>query len=341
MPGFSPFRFLRRLFGRPAPKPTRQKPITAVEAAQTTVQEQQPAPLAIKVSLIIFNPRIPTRGNQKLTEVLGWNDPDELVRDFAHELYEISRGYAQYQVVERIEVDSFPVKADGFRYRAQEYVYLWQAGGPFHLPDAINYDQILADYHITEKVSQGQIDEVWTVSYPWAGFYESCMAGPGAFWCNAPPLDGTNQAGRRFIIMAFNYERGVGEMLESYGHRAESILERVFKEVPAQENLWKRFTRHEKSHPGRAEVGSIHYAPNSRSDYDWGNRQPVLSRFYTWERFPDLRGEPVLVDSRAWGQGDTRVHHQWWFRLLPHAPGQTRGISNNWWEYVVDPNRAP
>jgi len=29
--------------------------------------------------------------------------------------------------------------------------------------------------------------------------------------------------------MGFNYERGVGEMLEDLGHRAESILSHVFE----------------------------------------------------------------------------------------------------------------
>ena len=35
-------------------------------------------------------------------------------------------------------------------------------------------------------------------------------------------------AARRFVIMGYNYQRGVGEMLESFGHRSESILEKTF-----------------------------------------------------------------------------------------------------------------
>ncbi len=33
-----------------------------------------------------------------------------------------------------------------------------------------------------------------------------------------------------------------------------------------------------------------------------------------------------------------REHHLWWFRHLPHAGGKTDGVSNNWWDYVRDPN---
>ena len=45
----------------------------------------------------------------------------------------------------------------------------------------------------------------------YGGYYESIMCGPNAFWCNAPPLKGTEHANRRFVIMGFNFERGVGE----------------------------------------------------------------------------------------------------------------------------------
>ena len=64
---------------------------------------------------------------------------------------------------------------------------------------------------------------MWLWGFPYAGYYESIMAGPGAFWCNAPALKETGQAQRRFIIMGYNYQRGVGEMLENLGHRAESL----------------------------------------------------------------------------------------------------------------------
>ena len=62
---------------------------------------------------------------------------------------------------------------------------------------------------------------------PYFGFYESIMVGEGAYFCNAPPLNKV-ACSRLFVIMGFNYERGVGEMLEDLGHRAESILTHVF-----------------------------------------------------------------------------------------------------------------
>lgn len=166
------------------------------------------------------------------------------------------------------------------------------------------------------------------------------MAGPGAFWCNAPALSGTEHARRRFVIMGFNYERGVGEMLEDMGHRVESIMTKVFENLHGEANLWERFCRYDQKYPGRAEVGNVHFAPNSVRDYDWGNPRPVPCRADTWYNFPDLSGTPRTMTCREWGDGDIRKHHVWWLRHLPHIVGATNGISWNWWEYVVDPNRV-
>ena len=69
------------------------------------------------------------------------------------------------------------------------------------------------------------------------------MCGSGAFWFNAPPLAGTEHASRRFVIMGFNFERGVGEMLEDLGHRAESILYKVFENTRGDANLFEKFLR--------------------------------------------------------------------------------------------------
>ncbi len=312
-----------------APTPA---PETPPESEQTL-----PQPVSPKVSLLIFDPVLPTQGDRRLQKVMGWNDPDELVKQYIQDIAEVSYGYANYQIAERIMVDSFPVKQDGFAYQGEQYLKAMSGAGSFHQPDQVSYEAILSSQKLVQKVNQGAIDEVWLMGFPYAGFFESRMAGPGAFWCNAPPLENTG-ANRRFVIMGFNYQRGVGEMLEDLGHRTEAIMERVFHNVPANQNLWKRFTRHDEPGPGLPEVGSIHFAPNSRKDYDWGNKTAVMSRADTWLSYPNLSGSPRQMTSKDWGGGDIRGHHNWWFRRLPHVAGETNGIANNWWRYVIDPN---
>lgn len=294
----------------------------------------------IRTGLYIIDPILQGSANRRLSTVLGWNNPLRLAHELIQDLEHTSHGFARYQIVEQLVIDDFPQKEDGFRYDESAYLRAWHTRQNIHQPDAIDYAKLIEDLRIIEKVNTSQIDEVWTISFPWAGFYESRMAGPGAYWCNAPPLTETQHASKRFIIMAFNYERGVGEMLESYGHRAESILSHVHQHVSGPGNLWEKFTRYDKSHPEKAEVGNIHFAPNSRRDYDWGNPTPVLSRCRAWRNFPDLSAAPERVDCREWGSGDLRAHHRWWFSLLPHTQGSTNGILNNWWEYIVDPNHS-
>jgi hypothetical protein len=311
--------------GLPAPVPGRSLP--------------RPAPVAPKVLALIHNPSIRPKGGHKAQVAYRWNNPDKLAQGYIDDLKHASDGYLNYEIVERIEVDAFPVKKDGFRYSGESFDHAWSSR-QFHQPDAVDYLALAREFKLIEKVDSGLIDEVWLLGFPYCGYYESIMAGPGAFWCNAPPLEGTEQASRRFVIMGFNYERGVGEMLEDMGHRVESIMSKVFASTRGEANLWERFCRYDKKYPGQAEVGSIHFAPNSLKDYDWGNPRPVPSRADTWYNFPDLSGEPRIMTCSEWGDGDIRKHHVWWLRHLPRVAGETNGISWNWWEYVVDPNRV-
>ena len=174
----------------------------------------------------------------------------------------MSGGLARYQIVSRIESNEFPVKQDGFRYTADAYLSVLKGTTPAHAPDAINYQDFLARNNILQLVSSNQIDEVWAFGFPYAGFYESTMGGYGAFFCNSQPLPNTATCPRRFVVMGFSYERGVGEMLHSFGHRVESILQQVYSRAAADVNLWQRYIRYDQKFPGLAEVGTVHFAPN-------------------------------------------------------------------------------
>lgn len=300
---------------------------------------RKPIPVHPRVLAITHNPVMPKFKNRKIREVYGWQDPAVLAQGYIDDLRASSGGYVNYEIVEQIEVDGFPVKKDGFAYTPQSFADAWQSRS-FHQPDAVDYLALVREFRMIEKVDAGEIDEVWLLGFPYCGYYESHMAGPGAFWCNSPPLAGTEHASRRFVIMGFNYERGVGEMLENMGHRMESMMGKVYSGLSGEANLWQTFTRYDKTSPGMAECGNVHFAPNSVKDYDWGNPTPVFSRADTWLNFPDLSGKGRTMTCSDWGGGDIRGHHTWWFQRIPHLDGQTNGVSWNWWEYAVDPNRV-
>jgi hypothetical protein len=294
-----------------------------------------------RVLLITFDPSMRHKGGKKLSKALGWRSAKDLCRDFIADLFECSGGYLRYEIVEQVEVNAWPVKVDGFCYDETGFLECWRSKTGWHDPDTVDYEAIVADFDLLTRVEAGQIDEAWLFAFPYAGFYESVMAGPGAFWCNAPPVPGTDGIPRRFVIMGFNYERGVGSMLESFGHRVEAHLKHTWRHQTGEDNLWERFIRYDKVSPGQANCGWMHYAPNSLTDYDWGNPSKVLSNCDDWLNFPSFQGTVREVDCSEWGNGDMRAHHKWWFKHLPRAAAHTLGISNNWWWYGVDPNAVP
>jgi hypothetical protein len=345
--------YLNSLFGSktkptgstPAPKPL---PDSLNEPAQITNP---------KVLLLIYNPTVDAATGKKLGEFMNWPRPDDLVGQFISDVLQASGGLARYQISQRLELDEFPVLADGFRYTPQAYLDVIRAGKPAHNPTGIDYNAILKQFNILQRVGNHEFDEVWVMGFPYAGLYESAMGGAGAFWCNAPPLANTNSCPRRFVIMGFSYEREVGEMLHSYNHRCESILAQVFNSLnflnwaykpnrspatiaPGQVlNLFERFISFDQIAPGRAAIGTVHYAPNGVKDYDLGNPNPVKSECYDWLKFPNFQGDVRMVTSQEWG-GDEASYQQWWLKHMPKTAGRKNGIHNNWWQYVANPNNV-
>lgn len=294
-----------------------------------------------KVLVIVYDPIMDKNTGVTLSQQQKWYRSADLITGFMADILQVSGGMARYQIVQRIDVDEFPAKTDGFRYTPQTYLEVLHGTASPHVPQEVNYNAIISKYNILQRVARGEIDEVWVFGFPHGGFYESAMGGPGAFWCNAPPLKNTDASKRRFVIMGFSYERYIGEMHESFGHRAESIMEKTFSKLTGSANLWKRFIQYEKVTPGRAACGNIHFAPNSQSDYDWNNPTPVLSECYDWQlNFPNFKGDVRTVSSSEWGGGEIRAHHRWWFNHFPRVAGRKNGIHNNWWQYVVSPQQV-
>ncbi len=304
------------------------------------VPSLRPAPVTRRLMVIILNPRVRSRGNVPLTALFRWGNPDRLISTHIRELRHASYGYANYQIVERHLVEDWgrwPPYQDGFTYNEESYLAAWNARTPHH-PHFLNYHALIAEFGMAEKVASGHIDEVWYIGPPYDALWEAVMAGPGPSWSNAPPVGGTDHAGRRFVLMAYNMERTLTEMLHSYGHRAEGHLDTVHSRFGDQDNLWKRFIRREASHPGQAEVGNIHFPPNAERDYDRSNPRAVMSNADDWYQFPFLTGNRFRpMSSREWSS-NPHLYYMWWMRHLPHVEGSCDGVSLNWWRYVVDPN---
>jgi hypothetical protein len=300
-------------------------------------------PIKPKVLVINLDPIIESEGGKRLHEVGKWRDPHYLAEAYASDIQVASGGYVRYQIVEWKDVDAYPVKKDGYRYTDEEYMKCFRSGKGWHQPDAVDYKALIAEYKMDKRVSSGEIDEVWVFSMPYSGFWESTMAGKGAYFCNSDPVPDVD-CPRIFVIMGFNYERGVGEMLEDMGHRTESIMTHVYggKWEPNKDNAWNRFTLYDKQMPGEAACGNVHFSPNSLSDYEWGRDTYVPSSCDDWLDYPNLTGKKRQMNKSDWGNGDIRAHHVWWLNHLPKAPGRgPDGKLANWWGYNSDFNRYP
>jgi hypothetical protein len=327
---------IARLFGRkkPASVPPRppQPSDSAAEPAQVSLS---------RVLVLVYDPVMDPGTGRKLSETQGWNRVEDLVVAYMADLLKCSAGLARYQIAQRIDVNEFPAKTDGFRYTPQSYMDVLRGVTPPHMPQEADYLSILTRFRVLERVARNEIDEVWIVAFPHAGLYESTMGGPGAFWCNSPPLKNTQASARRFVVMGFSYERGVGEMLHAFGHRAESIMVKTFEKTQGEANLWQRFTRYDMVAPGKAAIGTIHFPPNGTRDYEWDNPRPVLSECHDWlANFPNFKGDVRTVSSAEWGAGDSRLNMQWWLKHLPKVAGRRNGVHHNWWQYIVNPNNV-
>jgi hypothetical protein len=307
-----------------------------------------------KVLLVILNPIMGGSSGRRLSAAMGWARPDDLAGRFIAEVLQASAGLVRYQIADRVELDDFPTLVDGFRYTPESYMDVAGRKATPHTPSQIEYHAILERCDVLRRVDRRQIDEVWVMAFPHAGLYESVMAGAGAFWCNAPPLRGTEACRRKFVIMGFSFERDLGEMLHSYNHRVEAVLAKIFdctdflawaynpNRVPATVepdehlNLFQRYMLFEKIAPGRAAMGSVHYAPNGRRDYDLGSPGVVRSACYDWLTFPDFRGDVRMISAAEWGGGSERAFQRWWMDHLPKTAGRKDGIHNNWWQYIAN-----
>lgn len=307
---------------------------------------QEAAPIRPRALLVNYDPILESRSGQRLHQVGGWNDPSPLTGGYISDLNQASHGLMNYRLTRTVNMDAWPIKQDGFRYTDDSYLQCLSTWSGWHSPDLCDYKSKCRDLDLARKVDSGEIDEVLDHSAPYFGGYETRMIGRGGYWCNSPALRRV-ACSKIFIISVFNYERGVGEMLEDYGHRAESILRYVYGSWEAQKtHAWNRFSLYDKVYPGEAACGNVHFAPNSQSDYDWGNSTLVWSSCDDWlANFPNLQGTKRLVNRADWGNGDIRQHHVWWFTHMPHVSGTLTeyGMTrlNNWWAYMQDFNRYP
>jgi hypothetical protein len=231
-----------------------------------------------------------------------------------------------------------------------------------HLYDVVNFDIGGKSQPISAHVRDGTIDEVQTMTGPLVNMWEGVMMGPDAFGVYGL-VEGV-QSGRVFVAMWLNYERKLAQALESYAHRVEATMRRVyggwandpyFKPLPQPflpQTNWDRFTTFRGVLPGgvAAACGAAHFPPNviGRPEYHYKDLVKQASVCDNWLKYPDLRGAAKMVNAATWcapGKDDDDECEakflKWWYTRLPKAAGCNKDDHrlNNWWRYIVEPER--
>lgn len=315
--------------------------------------------ITVKVAVLYENPIIEGKRFHNGALEVNWNDPVKLSRDYEKTLEEVSHRTLDYRVVKEIDADTLFTyfKDDPTKEHisvADMVSYLRESGWSTLKTRGTSYDyNAMVQYYGFDKMrDHNEIHEVWVWSFPYGGMWESHMMGKGAFWLNSPPNENPSCT-ELLSIMGLNYERDLDCALHSYGHRYESIMMQVYgwwdydkKTSVSQLTTWEKFSayglRYDKYEKGKAQVGNVHFPPNGIFDYDYSNKENVMTYADEWYNYPYLREtERKVLNCSEWDCNQLE-YMKWYFKHLPHYRGinPNDGKLNNWWHYVVDYNDA-
>lgn len=324
------------------------QPLAADAQAKTTVWKREP----IKVIVINYDPVLRTKSDLKLSRYMKWGDPHKLTADIVTHLRETSGGFANYKVVDFLDVDAYPRKRDGFTYDEKSFLEMWTDRNKAHQPDSVSYAAIFEKFDLVNRIRKEGIQEVWLWGAPYFGWDEYAVKIPGdMLWYPTEnpwfyrPYD-IPECSKTVWVMGWNYERGEAEALHSFGHRIEGIVSLtvghgIWDNKKTPDNVWNRFTHLATDFPNDAQVGNVHGGPNAKGGYDYAQKQAVLSGADDWLHYPNLTGRKTMIDCEAWGGPDYQLNYmRWWMNHLPKAVGRTDGFFNNWWEYAVNYDSA-
>jgi hypothetical protein len=335
---------------------------------------------------LIYDPILHSQGNMRLSAYgigrFAWaGDPSTLLRNYLADITESTGGYVRWKLAENVGLrvlDAWvpitsSVQFNSAQFTEQDFfdAYAlgreggdWVAAGE-HMPDggrySVDYNRLLDTNDVDAKVASGAVDEVVVYAMPFGGFYEAEMAGATPF-----PVNGgvVFRNAPNYVIMGLNYERGLSEAIESFGHRVEWLLDRHTFQIDATaaynpcfwalpsypdqcggrrqpaptRNIYDFFSYVEGIAPGEGALGGAHWAVNAThfpdDEYDWDLQNTVWSHAPDWAyNYPRLTGQKEIVGRDTWRpmaqDGDYgRGWKKFWFQHMPHVPGLYRDPNN-------------
>jgi hypothetical protein len=298
-----------------------------------------------KVLVLSFDPVLPNKGGRTVNQAYGWKDPRAFAAAHAEAIERTSGGAVHFELSSIRTINQFPPLTSGRRYTPALYSDVVE-GRAQPLPGMMDYSRMLREQGVPAMIDAGQVDEVWVFGGPYFGYYETAMAGPGAFWVNGPAYTDVPSQ-RPFVVAGFNTERFDGVLLHGNGHRIEATLTRAYGgwNLEAPHDNWDLFGANAAQSSGRAGAGSVHNPPNAAGAYDYSNARVVNSyadQFLSYAG-PVNTSVRIPVSRATWqrfapsNRDDQDGYLAWWYVHIPRAAGTNAdGRPNNWYKLVYD-----
>lgn len=217
-------------------------------------------------------------------------------------------------------------------------------------PFKYDYNYLIEKFDLVRRRNENEFDMVWVFSIDPVSMGETNMIGRSPIFVNGNTITADCD---NFVMGGFTLSR-VDSAFECVGHMAEAMLNHVYDTLwdyndkltfssYNELSTWQKFylckfgTTSDASFYG---VGKVHFAPNSRWDYEWDNNSPVLSTWIDWKNnYPNLTGETAEFTSSLYldkSISANEAHKRWWFSMMPHYTGRDNdGYSHNWWDYIL------
>lgn len=217
-----------------------------------------------------------------------------------------------------------------------------------------DYKKMLTeDVGICSYVDDGGVSQVWIYGYHY-GLVEpaegnmSMGRNSSAFWnhgtfgdvSNSEQIDDMPLCNKTYILLNYNYSRGLGELIEDHTHHIERIM------GFADTSLWDSFVNpHGQGGGVTNHCGWTHSPPNVTDalQYHWREETVVKSDCQDWR--PGGGGVIRDTSCHTWyGAGacldDMGVLFKvWWMQSIPGLGNTlTSGGAalRNWWDFYVD-----
>jgi hypothetical protein len=331
------------------------------------LQDETADPITVKVAIVYENFVIPQTG-LKINRSFNWMNPIKLGQDYKDAMEEVTNGVVKYEIVEEIDADTTFTyyKTDANKIPLSKYEIgrrLSDRATWSNFEANVNYEygKMISYYGFDQKRDNDEVHEVWVVTQPFSGMYESRLMGKDAFWCNSPPVENPT-CDKLLTVMFFNYERSPAEAIHSFGHRFESIMMQEYgwwdyknKAEVSQLTNFELFTayqieyqKYDKNCSGNnicyAHLGVCHWPPNAVENYGYYSKREVYTYANAWLNYPYVREDPDLVQKVSCDTWDCDQfkYLKWWYSFIPRYKGLNKkdGKLNNWWHYLVNYNEA-